>query len=197
MSQRGPSHEKQAWDLIHAIRDVARSLDERREAYARAAGEARHGLRAALLDDVDRLSNLMQLAAATAYPELSLETRETLEHELNKLHQRTLRIGANIALERIGELHEVALAALVRREHAIGQSFPIREEFMRHLNYLQSLLVDLPADHVLSVRASAEYINALIDRDRKVPWLQPLEGDEPPPFIDIDSVQFRLAPADE
>lgn len=197
MTQRGPLREKQAWDLIYAIRDVANSLDHRRAAYDRAGPQERSYLRSVLLSDVDRLSNLMHLAAATSYPDLTPGTRETLEDELANLHRRTLRIGAGVALERIGELHETALQALVRRDHVIGQSLPLREEFMRHLNYLQSLLVDLPADHVLSVRASAEYINALIDRDRHVPWLQSLDETEPQlPFIDLDMVAFRLQPAE-
>lgn len=180
--------DRQALDIVQAIRDVATELDRRREAL-RKGGDDRQ-LRAAALVDIDRLSNLVALATTLRLDALHADTRRTLDTTLDELRHRVSRLGTALTISRVRNLRRVAEVASRRHEIPVGKSFVLRRLFVRYVGYLIGLAEGLTPEHEADVREAAAAINVLILADRQRGVLGSFADDPDLAPIDVTDLTF-------
>jgi hypothetical protein len=185
------SADRQALYVVQSIRDVVAVLEQRRERYRNSHNDdERYSLRQALLDDIDRLSNLVSLLHSLPDQHLHTATRKALTSNLNHMRQRISSIGATLTLDKIRELRSLAEYSSRRHEHPLGKSFLLKERFVRHLTNLRSLVDSLSLEHAEDLRTSAVSINILIESDRARAPVRSFYGEPDITPIALDSLAF-------
>ncbi len=185
------SADRQALYVVQSIRDVVAILEQRRERYRNSHNDdERYSLRQALLDDIDRLSNLVSLLNSLPDQHLHTATRKALTNNLNHMRQRISSIGATLTLDKIRELRSLAEYSSRRHEHPLGKSFLLKERFVRHLTNLRSLVDSLSLEHAEDLRTSAVSINVLIESDRARAPVRSFYGEPDITPIALDSLAF-------
>jgi hypothetical protein len=185
------SADRQALYVVQSIRDVVAVLEQRRERYRNSHNDdERYSLRQALLDDIDRLSNLVSLLNSLPDQHLHTATRKALTSNLNHMRQRISSIGATLTLDKIRELRSLAEYSSRRHEHPLGKSFLLKERFVRHLTNLRSLVDSLSLEHAEDLRTSAVSINILIESDRARAPVRSFYGEPDITPIALDSLAF-------
>lgn len=184
--------DEQAMAVMQAMRDVTRQLESRRDRLEAAPRHRKEDLSHRVLEDVDRLANLVSLVDSVENMTLSPEVRDVLRRQLDGVRRRVTRIGLDVAVDRIRELRQAAESAEAGEAHPLGRSLMLREAFMRYVSYLRMLAAGLTEEHLEDVRASAARINQLAARDRSSPWLQAFSGDDAELVADIDLLALEL-----
>lgn len=182
----------QAQGLMRSIRELTETMERRQKRLleTKARDPSQEDM---LLDDVDRLSNLVQLAEDALDPTLATETREQIRETLQTLRQQTLALGVGLALGRIRDLRHGAEQRMRDKSHPLGKSFQYRQDFLRYINYLRNLIEALSPEYIEDIATTASAINKLIERDRETPWLRSFADDPPPALIDLQSISFEVA----
>jgi cobalamin biosynthesis Mg chelatase CobN len=197
----GRDLERQALDVLTAVRDIATRL-RRRRSYLQAPLSARRhaALREEILHDLDRLSNLVELAEDSLRPEFRRETHRAIMDTLHDLRDRNQGLGIGLAFEKIQELRDQAEQSASAAVHPLGRSIRLKDDFLRLVSYLRSLTSELSSGLNSDLQTSVQAINALIERDRRTPWLRSLDsgaaGADPDglvSYIDPGEVTFPVA----
>lgn len=197
----GRDLERQALDVLYAVRGVAERLRHRRQLLQAPLSPSRHvALREDILYDLDRLSNLVELAEESMRPEFRKETQQAILRTLTDLRDRNQGLGIGLAFEKIQELRAVAEETASASDHPLGRSLRMKDEFLKLVSYLRTLTSELSPDLNRDLQTSAHSINVLIDRDRHNPWLKELgDADEGldslglVSFIDPEDVVFPVS----
>lgn len=203
--QGGRDLERQALDVLHAVRQVAERLRQRRQLLQAPLSPAKHAaLREEILHDLDRLSNLVELAEDSLRPEFRQETHQAVLRTLNDLRDRNTGLGIGLAFEKIQDLRATAEETASATDHPLGRSLRLKDEFLRLVSYLRSLTSELSPDLNQDLQTSARSINVLIERDRQTPWLRALDDANDHAddnglvsFIDEHAVAFPTTPPGE
>jgi hypothetical protein len=156
----------------------------------------RMGLRYQLLDDIDRLSNLVNLLQSLPNSSLHSATQKALSNCLSHMRQRIASIGASLTLDKIRELRSQAEYSSRRHEHPWGKSYLLKEHFVRHLTNLRSLVDEISLEHAEDLRTSAVSINALIESDRRRTPIPSFFGEPDITPIAMESLAFGELPED-
>lgn len=174
--QKGRDLERQALDVLYAVQDVAERLRQRRRMLHGPLSGPRHAaVREEILRDLDRLSNLVELAEDSLRPEFREETHTAILSTLHDLRDRNQGLGIGLAFEKIQELRTRAEETAASEIHPLGRSVRLKTEFLRLVAYLRSLATELSPDLNQDLQTSVRSINAVIERDREAPWLRSLE----------------------
>lgn len=181
--------DRQALYVVQSIRDVIATLEKRRERYRSSHDDGQRALlRSGLLNDIDRLSNLVALLQSLPSDQLQPATCRALQNCLDHMRDKISRMGAVLTLDKIRELRSVAEYSARRHEHPIGKSYLLRESFIRYLSYLQSLALGLSKENADDLRSSALSINSLIEKDRRKLKIPSFANDPDILLIDLKSL---------
>jgi hypothetical protein len=191
------SADRQALYVVQSIHDVVAALELRRERYRSSLDDGeRMELRYQLLDDIDRLSNLVNLLQSLPNSSLHSATQKALSNCLSHMRQRIASIGASLTLDKIRELRSQAEYSSRRHEHPWGKSYLLKEHFVRHLTNLRSLVDEISLEHAEDLRTSAVSINALIESDRRRTPIPSFFGEPDITPIAMESLAFGELPED-
>lgn len=198
--QTGRDLERQAMDVLYAVQDVAERLRRRRTLLqGPLSGDRHRALREDILRDLDRLSNLVELAEDSLRPEFREETHRAILSTLHDLRDRNQGLGIGLAFEKIQELRTRAEETATSDVHPLGRSVTLKDEFLRLVAYLRSLATELSPDLNQDLQTSVRSINAVIERDRQTPWLRSWDDEDEAgdvslvSFIEPQSVEFPIA----
>lgn len=189
--------DRQALTIVTAIRTLTTELEDRRAALA-AAGPtiSAAALRRRLISDIDRLTNLVDLAESLPRTTLHPHTRQTLDGTLDALRRNLSRCGRALAMERVRSLRGLAEALTKRREVPVGKSHLLRPQFMRCVSYLTILVDGLTAEDLEDLKDTAAAINDLITAERLRGLVTSFADDRDLPLIDVAALTFKELPPD-
>lgn len=188
--------DQQVQGLLDALLSVVNQLEKAHQALEDCDGtqQEKNQLYATVLQDMERLSNLLQLVESQGRSLLTDQTCGLMDQTIDQVRQRATTVGTQVALNRVRSLQHAADRSIAQHEHPIGKSFYLRDSFINAVGLLRSLCDSLPQEHLDALHSSADRINKLITRDRTVEWLQPFRQEEPCRLIDVHALQFRVKP---
>lgn len=185
--------DRQALTIVTAIRSLTAELEARRGQLAKAGRSvAAATLRRRLTSDIDRLTNLVDLAGSIPRTTLHPHTRLTLDTTLDALRRNLSRCGRALAMDRIRSLRSLSETLARRHEVPVGKSHLLRPQFMRCVSYLTILVDGLTAEDLEDLKTTAAAINDLISAERFRGMISSFAGDDDLPLIDIAALDFPL-----
>lgn len=187
--------DRQALTIVTAIRSLTNELEARRAQLAK-AGRTVTGaaLRRRLTNDIDRLTNLVDLAGSIPRTTLHPHTRLTLDTTLDALKRNLSRCGRALAMDRIRSLRALSEALARRHEVPVGKSHLLRPQFMRCVSYLTILVDGLTAEDMEDVKTTATAINDLISAEHFRGMIASFGNDTDLPLIDVAALDFPVLP---
>ncbi|MGC2856581.1 hypothetical protein ACM64Y_13995 [Novispirillum sp. DQ9] len=190
--------DRQALTIVTAIRSLTTELETRRVQLAKAgrtvAGAA---LRRRLTNDIDRLTNLVDLAGSIPRTTLHPHTRLTLDTTLEALRRNLSRCGRALAMDRVRSLRSLSETLASRREVPVGKSHLLRPQFMRCVTYLTILVDGLTAEDLEDLKTTATAINDLIAAERFRGLIASFGDDHDLPLIDVAGLSFPIVAPDD
>lgn len=186
--------DRQALKIIQAIRALTAELEARRAGLKSSSGRgiAAAALRRKLINDIDRLTNLVDLAGSLPRTTLHPHTRSTLDGTLDSLRRNLSRSGRALAMDRVRALRGLAEALAHRHEVPMGKSHLLRPQFMRCVAYLTVLVDGLTAEDQEDLKTTAAAVNDLISAERARGLVCSFSGDQDLPPIDLGALDFPI-----
>jgi len=192
---RYDASDRQALTIVGAIRSLTRELEARRAALTEAGRTVKAAaLRRRLVSDIDRLTNLVDLAGSFPRTTLHPHTKSTLDATLGALRRNLSRCGRALAMDRVRSLRALSETLARRREVPMGKSHLLRPQFMRAVAYLTVLVDGLTAEDMEDLRSTAASINNLIAAEQQRGLTSSFDNDADLPFIDLKSLNFPILP---
>lgn len=189
--------DRQALTIVAAIRALSTELEGRRAQLAKAGRSVTAAsLRRRLTNDIDRLTNLVDLAGSIPRTTLHPHTRLTLDTTLDALRRNLSRCGRALAMDRVRSLRALSETLARRHEVPVGKSHLLRPQFMRCVNYLTILVEGLSAEDQEDLKTTAAAINDLIAAERLRGLIASFGDDSDLPLIDLAALDFPRLPED-
>ncbi len=188
--------DRQALTIVSAIRSLTSELEGRRAALAKAGRTVKGAaLRRRLVNDIDRLTNLVDLAGSIQRTTLHPHTKSTLDTTLGSLRRNLSRCGRALAMDRLRNLRDLSEALTHRHEVPMGKSHLLRPQFMRCIAYLTVLVDGLTVEDQEDLHTTAAAINDLIVAERRRGLTSSFANDADLPLIDAAALNFPTLPA--
>jgi hypothetical protein len=194
---RYDASDRQALTIVGAIRSLTSELENRRTALTQAGRSVKAAsLRRRLVSDIDRLTNLVDLAGSIPRTTLHPHTKTTLDATLDSLRRNLSRCGRALAMDRVRSLRVLSEALTKRREVPMGKSHLLRPQFMRAVAYLTVLVDGLTVEDMEDLRTTAASINHLIAAEQRRGLTSSFDNDADLPFIELQSLNFPIVPSE-
>jgi len=172
---------RQVLKVIDGIEQVSRQLDDSRRRIAETADRPTRGVLAGGLESqVERLSNLVSLAATVDARGLPPDVRRRLEACLAGLHRLVARICTNLCVDGLRRLRDRAETVADGGALPIGVGDRVRGRYRDLVTTLELVSNGLTETEEEDVRATAAAVNRLIALERRLDVLKVVAGPPPP-----------------